>query len=343
MNMDEKSSRPRPKIRFIRYLFPLLCLGLAIAIFAPLIPLQDVVSVAQRTNLYLVALAAAAQTCSYLGSGYMLSTIANRGQKRLSVIRGTLITMAAASVGLVAGGWISATAMTYYWVAKINRVTEDAQVTALLPAVYNTVTLILVSFIGAAHLVSGHVLTNSQFAFYGSVLLVTILMMATILYGLLHRDKVKRLLLAVITPLAHVVKRDYDLFEAEAKIDLFYDAVQRLGNRAWLKPGLGSATNIAFDMLTLYLFFAAVGHSITPSILIAGYSIISLLSKSTFFVPGGAGVIEGGMVAIYISLGVSSDISVVAVLGYRIISFWLPSLMGFIIMFYLERSSHQES
>jgi uncharacterized membrane protein YbhN (UPF0104 family) len=45
------------------------------------------------------------------------------------------------------------------------------------------------------------------------------------------------------------------------------------------------------------------------------------------------------MVAIFINLGVPGYISVVAALGYRFLSFWLPSLIGVLIMFYLQRDS----
>jgi uncharacterized membrane protein YbhN (UPF0104 family) len=51
-----------------------------------------------------VALAAGMQVCSCLGSGYLLRAIVATVGQRLSVIRGTLITTAAYSIGLVAGG-----------------------------------------------------------------------------------------------------------------------------------------------------------------------------------------------------------------------------------------------
>jgi len=52
--------------------------------------------------------------------------------------------------------------------------------------------------------------------------------------------------------------------------------------------------------------------------------------------PGGVGVIEGSMVAMYESLKVPNDISVVVILGYRLFSFWLPSLLGFVAATYLS-------
>ncbi len=48
-------------------------------------------------------------------------------------------------------------------------------------------------------------------------------------------------------------------------------------------------------------------------------------------------MVEGGMVAIYSGLNVPLHVKVVAVLGYRFISFWLPSLLGFGAIAYLKR------
>ena len=55
--------------------------------------------------------------------------------------------------------------------------------------------------------------------------------------------------------------------------------------------------------------------------------------------PGGIGVVEGGMVAMYDSLQVPNGVSVVVILGYRLLSFWLPSLLGFGAAAYLSKKS----
>lgn len=44
--------------------------------------------------------------------------------------------------------------------------------------------------------------------------------------------------------------------------------------------------------------------------------------------PGGIGGVEGGMIGAFIAFGVSGSTAVLAVLAYRIISFWLPILPG---------------
>ena len=58
-----------------------------------------------------------------------------------------------------------------------------------------------------------------------------------------------------------------------------------------------------------------------------------------FMFPGGVGVIEGSMAEMYDSLQVPNGVSVVVILGYRLLSFWLPSLLGFAAAAYLSRKS----
>jgi uncharacterized membrane protein YbhN (UPF0104 family) len=66
----------------------------------------------------------------------------------------------------------------------------------------------------------------------------------------------------------------------------------------------------------------------TEGAILAGYGLPQLFGKMTFL-PGGIGVVESTMAAIYSSLGVPNAVTVVVVFTYRFISFWLPTLMGF--------------
>ena len=89
-------------------------------------------------------------------------------------------------------------------------------------------------------------------------------------------------------------------------------------------------------MLTLYFLFIASGDKISFGVLLSGYGLPLLLGKMAFVVPGGVGVVESSMAALYNGLGIPSATTVVVVLGYRLISFWIPSLSGFPIAAYLQ-------
>jgi uncharacterized protein (TIRG00374 family) len=102
-------------------------------------------------------------------------------------------------------------------------------------------------------------------------------------------------------------------------------------------PQVGAGLNIGFDVLTLYFLFIAAGHPVGPGILLAGYGLPLMVGKISFL-PGGVGIVEGTMAALYGSLGVPNGVTVVVVLTYRIISFWLPTVLGFPLAVYLQRT-----
>jgi uncharacterized protein (TIRG00374 family) len=54
--------------------------------------------------------------------------------------------------------------------------------------------------------------------------------------------------------------------------------------------------------------------------------------------PGGLGGVEGGMIGAFAAFGVNLDLAVLAVLSYRAISFWLPTLPGAVAYFQLRRT-----
>jgi uncharacterized protein (TIRG00374 family) len=54
--------------------------------------------------------------------------------------------------------------------------------------------------------------------------------------------------------------------------------------------------------------------------------------------PGGIGGVEGGMIGAFAAFGVDFNLSYVAVLAYRGISFWLPTIPGAIAYFQLRRT-----
>jgi hypothetical protein len=91
-------------------------------------------------------------------------------------------------------------------------------------------------------------------------------------------------------------------------------------------------------MATLFLLFVAAGHAVSPGILLTGYGLPLLLGKVTFL-PGGVGIVEGTMAALYSGLGVPNAVTVLVILAYRIISFWVPTLLGFPLVIYLQRTT----
>jgi uncharacterized membrane protein YbhN (UPF0104 family) len=89
---------------------------------------------------------------------------------------------------------------------------------------------------------------------------------------------------------------------------------------------LGAAAYWGFDIAVLGLCFHAFGHVVPLAVLITGYFLGTL--GSLLPLPGGIGGVEGGMIGAFVALGIPASNTVIAVLAYRAISFWLPTLPG---------------
>lgn len=89
---------------------------------------------------------------------------------------------------------------------------------------------------------------------------------------------------------------------------------------------LGALVNWGFDIGVLWASFRAFGHSPPAAVLVMGYYVGTL--GNTLPVRGGVGGVEGGMIAAFLAFGVSGQLAVPAVLGYRTISYWLPTVPG---------------
>jgi uncharacterized protein (TIRG00374 family) len=57
--------------------------------------------------------------------------------------------------------------------------------------------------------------------------------------------------------------------------------------------------------------------------------------------PGGLGGVEGGMIGAFAAFNVDINLAVLAVISYRAISFWLPTLPGAIAYLQLRRKVAQ--
>jgi uncharacterized protein (TIRG00374 family) len=89
---------------------------------------------------------------------------------------------------------------------------------------------------------------------------------------------------------------------------------------------VGALLYWGFDIAVLGLCFRAFGSIVPVAVLIMGYFLGTL--GSLLPLPGGIGGVEGGMIGAFVAFGLPGGRAVVAVLAYRAISFWLPTLPG---------------
>lgn len=91
---------------------------------------------------------------------------------------------------------------------------------------------------------------------------------------------------------------------------------------------LGAVAYWGFDIAVLGVCFRAFGTTVAPAVLVVGYFLGTL--GSLLPLPGGIGGVEGGMIGAFVAFGLPAGSSVIGVLAYRAISFWLPTLPGIV-------------
>jgi putative heme transporter len=102
-------------------------------------------------------------------------------------------------------------------------------------------------------------------------------------------------------------------------------------------PGvLGAVAWWGFDISVLWAMFHAFGAAPPFTVIWMAYFIGTL--GNLLPLPGGLGGVEGGMIGAFAAFNVHLDLAVVAVLSYRAISFWLPTVPGVVAYFQLRRT-----
>ena len=101
---------------------------------------------------------------------------------------------------------------------------------------------------------------------------------------------------------------------------------ETLGSRWWLAL-ISAMGNWLFDYLALLAALTAVGSRPRPSLVLLAYVAAAVLGMIPL-TPGGLGFVEAGLTATLTLAGVSAPDAVLATLAYRLVSYWLPLVVG---------------
>jgi uncharacterized membrane protein YbhN (UPF0104 family) len=99
---------------------------------------------------------------------------------------------------------------------------------------------------------------------------------------------------------------------------------------------LGAVAWWGFDAAVLWSMFHAFGSSPPFTVILMAYFVGMI--GNLLPLPGGLGGVEGGMIGALAAFGVELHLAVLAVLAYRGVSFWLPTLPGAVAYFQLRRT-----
>ena len=108
-----------------------------------------------------------------------------------------------------------------------------------------------------------------------------------------------------------------------------------LTGRAFFESFGFASADLLFDLLSLDLMFLAFRYQPGFGPLAVAYAAANIASAIPI-TPGGLGVIEVTLVAITVGFGAPTATAVLAVLGYRVVNYWLPLLPGALAYLHLR-------
>lgn len=329
---------PVNKKKNLRVLILIVILGLAVNLILPrLMDINQAVLVLKDMTWWLVLAALVCECFVYLSYGYAMKSVLDVQGNNLSVFETTPVFLASTSIGMVAGGWIGSAAASVNFFAKKGVRKSNSMVAGLLPSMLANIPLVLIAIAGIITLRFTGQFSGKQLIQYSVFIALLLLFSFGYLIGLAYPKTAFKVVNWVLWNWSRFRKKPYDPEFTQVRLNGLFSAWKQMGHGNWWRPLLGTVGYYGFDLLTMYLIFLAAGYKISPGVLFAGYGLPLLLAKMAFVVPGGLGVIETSMAALFTSLAVPDDIAVVVVLGYRLISFWLPIMVGFLVYFLMNR------
>jgi uncharacterized protein (TIRG00374 family) len=108
------------------------------------------------------------------------------------------------------------------------------------------------------------------------------------------------------------------------------DRVRIAVARHRVTAALATAGKPAGEYLTLLCALAAVGANADASLVLVSFAAAEVAGMIPF-TPGGFGFVEAGLSATLVLGGVSSADALLATAAYRLVSFWLPLVVGLVV------------
>lgn len=313
--------------------FILLALALAATYLLRSGDISDSLIVARQLAWPVLIFAVVAQFFSSISNAELLRATLRQSGHTLSISRATIIEIATSPLSLVPGGAVSCTAAVYRWTRKGGVPSSSAAVTGFVVALFNAASLLLFGVVSAVLLIGQHRLTGNE-AIAVAIVSVAILAIIVVAIAAVIWPSWLIFILSAARRLP-LIRHASWLQRADDSIVELRATVSRLRGGSWGRAAASAALNVAFDAATLALVFNAAGARVGIATLLAGYGLPTMLGQASFL-PGGLAVTEISMSALYISLGLRPSVVIASVVTYRLVSLWLPALIGLPLIVYLQ-------
>ncbi len=279
----------------------------------------------------LILLPFAFSLISYLAMARSYEEIAHGAGAPLSFWEMFKITLVANTVNyVVTTGGLSGFAVRMYFFVRRSVPSGTAVIISLVQTFITNI--VLVFFLAVGFAVSFALHDARGMALPGILALVFLVIPALAIASLLlvHRQ-VRRRTIFLMAEAAHWFLHRYLPRHKPARVRVW--RFQRNLNRgiefvlarkrSIIMPVVWIAIDWVATMLILYSAFHSVGHPVSMTAVIIGFTVGVLLSLVSF-VPGGLGVMEGSMAAVFTSMAVPLETALVAVLIFRVAYYVMP-------------------
>ncbi len=238
---------------------------------------------------------------------------------------------------LLPGGSVTATVMVADALRKRNVAPAEAATAATLTKALSIMTLVVLFVIGFG-LSSGQSDSSSGYVNAVAIGMPFLIVGLAALAAAIIWPKIAGSLAGGAAALAERVVKSVDARHVRSRAEAIALQSQQLlrGRRAWATV----AFSVSYWVLDTAVLYAMLwGLNQTPhvgAVLLA--STVGRLLATIPITPGGIGIVEVAETAILTALGVNATLAALAVIAYRVISFWIVNLVGLTAMYLLHRS-----
>lgn len=327
------SAEALPGTRWVRWTLALGLLALAALFFVA--DVDELWSVLTHARGWLLTLPVACMLASYVAMARSYQGISQAAGCPVRLSEMLKITFVANSVNyLVATAGLSGFAVRMYFFTRLGIPSQTAIVISLAQTFLTNCALLVFLLVGFAYVLASGTLHGSALIVV-TALLIVFSLAAVVAAALLFHARLRRRALFILAQVAHWVLHRLWPQRAPARTHIWryqFNLNRGIGflmarKRAMLGPLLYILLDWLCTILILHTAFFAVRYAIPVGRTIVGFAVGMLLSFASL-IPGGLGVVEASMSAVFTSMQVPFETAVVAVLVFRVAYYVLPLLIS---------------
>lgn len=243
-------------------------------------------------------------------------------------MRITLVSNTANNLVTTAG--LSGFAVRMFLLAQQGVPSGRAVLISLVQTFLTNLSLLAFILLGFATLVAHRYLMGGALAAAAAVVVTLTAVLAFALALVLHRDLRRRTLFAIADGTHRGLRRlvprwspgRLRLWRLQHNLNEGFEFLLARKDRI-IAPAAWITLDWILTLTILWAAFRAVGHPVPAGLVVVGFAVGICLSFASV-VPGGLGIMETSMTAVFVSLSVPLEPAVVAVLIFRLVYYVLP-------------------